>query len=80
QLILAILVVQFVAFGGALAFGRLAARVGAQRAILAGLVLWCLVVAAGYVLPAGRFVPFLALAVLIGIVLGGTQALARSLY
>jgi UMF1 family MFS transporter len=80
QLILAILVVQFVAFGGALGFGRLAARVGAQRAILAGLVLWCLVVAAGYVLPAGRFVPFLALAVLIGIVLGGTQALARSLY
>ena len=61
-------------------FGRLAGRVGAQRAILAGLVLWCLVVAAGYVLPAGRFVPFLALAVLIGIVLGGTQALARSLY
>jgi UMF1 family MFS transporter len=80
QLILAILVVQFVAFGGALAFGRLAGRVGAQRAILAGLVLWCLVVAAGYVLPAGRFLPFLALAVLIGIVLGGTQALARSLY
>jgi UMF1 family MFS transporter len=80
QLILAILVVQFVAFGGALAFGRFAARVGAQRAILAGLVLWCLVVAAGYVLPAGRFLPFLALAVLIGIVLGGTQALARSLY
>ncbi len=80
QLILAILVVQFVAFGGALGFGRLAGRVGAQRAILAGLVLWCLVVAAGYVLPAGRFVPFLALAVLIGIVLGGTQALARSLY
>ena len=34
---------------------------------------------AGDVLPAGRFGPFLALAVLIGIVLGGTQALARSL-
>jgi UMF1 family MFS transporter len=80
QLILAILVVQFVAFGGALAFGRLAGRVGAQRAILASLVLWCVVVAAGFVLPAGRFVPFLALAVLIGVVLGGSQALARSLY
>jgi UMF1 family MFS transporter len=80
QLILAILVVQFVAFGGALAFGGLAVRVGAQRAILAGLVLWCVVVASGYLLPAGRFLPFLALAVLIGVVLGGTQALARSLY
>jgi UMF1 family MFS transporter len=80
QLILAILVVQFVAFGGALAFGRLAARVGAQRAILAGLVLWCVVVAAGFVLPERRFGLFLALAVLIGLVLGGTQALSRSLY
>jgi UMF1 family MFS transporter len=80
QLILAILVVQFVAFGGALAFGRLAARIGAQRSILAGLVLWCVVVAAGFVLPERRFGLFLALAVLIGLVLGGTQALSRSLF
>jgi UMF1 family MFS transporter len=80
QLILAILVVQFVAFGGALAFGRLAGRIGAQRAILASLVLWCVVVAAGFALPARQFLPFLGLAVLIGLVLGGSQALARSLY
>ena len=80
QLILAILVVQFVALGGALGFGRLAGRVGAQRAILSSLVLWCLVVACGLALPVHRFLPFLGLAVLIGVVLGGSQALARSLY
>jgi UMF1 family MFS transporter len=80
QLITSILLVQFVAFGGALLFGRSAARYGAWRSILGGLVLWCLVVAAGYVLPAHQFGAFLALAVLIGVVLGGTQALSRSLY
>jgi MFS transporter, UMF1 family len=80
QLITSILLVQFVAFGGALLFGRVAARTGAKRAVLAGLVLWCAVVAVGFVLPAHQFGLFLALAVLIGVVLGGTQALARSLY
>jgi UMF1 family MFS transporter len=80
QLITSILLVQFVAFGGALLFGRISRRTGAQRAILASLVLWVGVVAVGFVLPAHRFGLFLALAVLIGVVLGGSQALARSLY
>jgi UMF1 family MFS transporter len=80
QLIITILLVQFVAFGGALLFGQMAARVGAKRSVLAGIVLWTVVVTAGFVLPAGRFGLFLALAVGIGIVLGGTQALSRSLY
>jgi UMF1 family MFS transporter len=80
QLILAILLVQFVAFGGALLFGSAAARQGAQRMVLVGLTLWCGVVAAGYALPAGRFGLFLVLAAGIGIVLGGTQALSRSLF
>ena len=80
QLILTILMVQFVAFGGALLFGRVARTVGAKRSVLGGLVLWCVVVALGYVLPAGEFAPFLALAAFIGIVLGGTQALSRSLF
>jgi len=80
QLILTILVVQFVAFGGALLFGRVAARTGAYRTILASLVLWCAVVAVGYTLPVGEFLPFVGLAVLIGLVLGGSQALSRSLF
>jgi UMF1 family MFS transporter len=80
QLILTILVVQFVGFGGALIFGKVAARLGAWRTVLSSLVLWCVVVAVGYVLPEGKFVPFLGLAVLIGLVLGGSQALSRSMY
>lgn len=80
QLITTILLVQFVALGGALGFGRLAAVVGAWRAVLVSLAVWVVVVVAGFALPAGRFGLFLALAVGIGVVLGGTQALSRSLY
>ena len=61
-------------------FGRLAARYGARDVVLASLLLWTAVVAIGFFLPAGRFALWLALAVLIGVVLGGSQALSRSLY
>ncbi len=79
-LIATILLVQFVAFGGALLFGRIAARVGSRRTILAALWVWVAVVVAAYFLPARQVAPLLILGVLIGIVLGGTQALSRSLY
>lgn len=79
-LIATILIVQFVGFGGALVFGRAAARFGSRRTVMAGLVLWIGVVGIGYGLPANQVLPFVTLAVLIGIVLGGTQALSRSLY
>jgi UMF1 family MFS transporter len=75
-----ILVVQFVAIAGALAFGRAAARWGTKRAILTGLVGWMLIVTAALVVPERALVPFLALAVGIGLVQGGTQALARSYF
>ncbi len=80
QLIIAILLVQFVAFAGALAFGRGAARWGAWRTVLASLVMWCGVVGLGYFVPAHQFLLFLGLGTLIGLVLGGSQALSRSLY
>ncbi len=80
QLIALILLVQFVAFGGALLFGRLAGSFGAWRTVLGSLVAWSLIVIAAYFVPEKAFVPFLALGVLIGIVLGGSQALSRSLF
>ena len=80
QLIEIILLVQFVAFGGALVFGRLASRFGAWRVVLNSLVLWTLVVAIAFFVPTGGFLIFVGLAVLIGIVLGGSQALSRSMY
>jgi UMF1 family MFS transporter len=79
-LIATILLVQFVAFGGALAFGRLAKRYGAKHTILGGLVIWMVIVTAALFLPEKSLVPFLLLGAAIGIVLGGTQALARSYY
>lgn len=79
-LIATILLVQFVAFGGALLFGRLAERHGSRRIILAGLGIWMLVVTVGYFLPENNVALFLALAVGIGLVLGGTQALSRSFF
>jgi MFS transporter, UMF1 family len=75
-----ILIVQFVAFGGALLFGRIAGRYGSRRTILAALWIWIGIVAVAYFLPAHQLAPVLALGVAIGIVLGGTQALSRSLY
>ncbi len=74
------LVVQFVAVGGALLFGTIAAKRGAKHTILGGLVVWMLIVTAALFLPKESIVPFLALGVAIGIVLGGTQALARSYF
>jgi UMF1 family MFS transporter len=79
-LIATILLVQFVAFGGALLFGKVAERFGSRKVILAGLFVWMVVVTVGMMIPAGRIGFFLALAVGIGLVLGGTQALSRSFF
>ncbi|BBC38074.1 uncharacterized protein SGFS_093680 [Streptomyces graminofaciens] len=79
-LIAAVLLVQILAVCGALGMGRLARRYGAKRTILGSLVAWTLVLGAGYFLPAGAPVWFFVLASGIGLVLGGSQALSRSLF
>ena len=75
-----ILVVQFVGFSGALAFGIVAARFGSYRTIGVGLAVWVIVVVSAFKLPVGNLSAFLAVAVVIGLVLGGTQALSRSFF
>jgi MFS transporter, UMF1 family len=79
-LIITILLVQFLAFGGALLLGALAGRIGARKTVLLSLVLWLGVVLAAFWLPAGEAVPFMLLGAAIGLVLGGSQALSRSLF
>ncbi|MEU1918048.1 MFS transporter [Streptomyces massasporeus] len=79
-LIGAVLLVQVLAVAGALAMGRLARLYGAKRTILGSLVAWTVTLAAGYFLPAGAPVWFFVLAAGIGLVLGGSQALSRSLF
>ena len=73
-------VIQLVAFFGALAFGWLAGRLGVKRAILVSIAGWVLVTVGGYLMPSQQVTPFLLLGVLAGLVLGGIQALSRSLY
>lgn len=79
-LITSVLLVQVLAVAGALGMGRLARAYGAKRTILASLAVWTLILAAAYVLPADTPVFFYALAAAIGLVMGGSQALSRSLF
>ncbi len=73
------LMVQFVAVGGALFFERLAYLIRTKNAIIVSLVIWSAVVIYAY-----RFLNTVAeawiMAAVIAIVLGGSQALSRSLY
>jgi UMF1 family MFS transporter len=78
NLITALLITQFVAFPAALAFGWLGNRWGAKRSILLGLA-WYVVITVG-----ASFMQtvngFYLLALSVGLVQGGVQALSRSLY
>ncbi|MFE5210802.1 MFS transporter [Streptomyces sp. NPDC056600] len=79
-LITAVLLVQVLAVAGALALGRIARRYGAKRTVLGSLAAWTLVVGTAYFMPSGNAVWFFALASGIGLVMGGSQALSRSLF
>lgn len=78
QMILAILLVQFVGVPCTFLFGWVASRVGTKRAILGGLATYGVVTLLAYGLESAR--DFFMMAILIGIVQGGTQALSRSLF
>ena len=87
--ILVILMIQIVAFLGAYLYGWLAGKIGAFRALITSLVVWSVVVIYAF---AGmhstaivlgmeqRQLEFWLLAFVVAIVLGGSQALSRSLF
>ncbi len=79
DLMLALLVTQFVAFPAALFFGWLGKRIGPRRGILIGLAVYvaALVYAWRWLTDSGDFY---VLAVAVGLVQGGVQSLSRSLY
>ena len=79
-IIIAFLIVQFIAFFGALGFGVLASRLGTKKAIMWSLVVWNLVAIGAFALPADSALLFYGLAAVVGFILGGIQALSRSLY
>jgi UMF1 family MFS transporter len=77
-LIGAIVLTQFVGLPFAFLFGALAARIGAKRAIFVGLAVYAAITVLGYHMRTATH--FLLLALLVGTVQGGTQALSRSLF
>ncbi|UVS79352.1 Vacuole effluxer Atg22 like protein [Actinokineospora sp. UTMC 2448] len=79
-LITTILIVQFVAFLGGVLHGRLARVFGTKRTIMGSLSVWVVVLCLAYFVQAGEQLQFYALAGGIGLVLGGTNALSRSLF
>jgi UMF1 family MFS transporter len=79
DLTLVILMVQVVAFIGALAFGRIAARLGAKQTIVISLIIWSAVSIWAQV-SLSSVTEFWILAAVVALVLGGSQALSRSLF
>jgi UMF1 family MFS transporter len=78
SLTLAILMVQFVAFGGAMLFNWIAAWITAYRAVVVSLVIWTLLMCGVFAVRSATH--YFIAAALVAVVMGGSQALSRSLY
>lgn len=74
-----ILMVQFIAFFGSLIFNFIAKAIGAKNAVLWSLLIWMGTLVYLYAFLQSEF-QFYLLAAVIALVLGGSQALSRSLY
>ena len=77
-MISALLLTQFIGVPCAFAFGAIAERVGAKTAVFAGLAVYCVITVLGYYMTTSTH--FFALAILVGMVQGGTQAISRSMF
>ncbi len=78
SLITALLLVQFIGFPAALAFGWLGQRIGARAGILIGIAVYAGIAGYAYFLQTER--QFMVMALIIGLVQGGIQSLSRSLF
>lgn len=78
DLIVALLIVQFVGFPAAIIFGWVGQRLGARNGILIGLAAYMGITVWSYHMDQPR--EFYAIAVAIGLVQGGVQSLSRSFY
>jgi UMF1 family MFS transporter len=78
DMLLALIVTQLVGFPSSIAFGSIANFLGAKRAILAGLAVYAFISIAGFLIRSAWH--FFVLAIVVGLVQGGTQALSRSLF
>jgi UMF1 family MFS transporter len=79
RLLILILLIQIFAFFGALIFGRVAQKIGAKKAIVISLMIWSGIVIYAYALLHEEWQLFI-LGFFVALVLGGSQALSRSLF
>ena len=78
DLISALLLVQFIGFPAAILFGKLGQRIGPKKGIYIGIFVYVIATIWAYFITSG--IEFFILAALIGLVIGGIQALSRSLF
>jgi UMF1 family MFS transporter len=78
DLILALLITQFVGLPFTLLFGKFAGWFGSKRTLIITIIIYLFIVLLGYGMTTSFH--FYALAILVGIVQGGSQALSRSIY
>lgn len=78
DLIVALLITQFVGFPAAIAFGFIGSKIGAKRGIFLAIAVYLGIAVWGAFIQQER--DFYILAVIIGLVQGGIQALSRSFY
>jgi UMF1 family MFS transporter len=78
DMLIALILTQFVGFPSSLGFGALARSSGPKRATLLGLGVYILISTGGFFMRSA--VHFYVLAVAVGLVQGGTQALSRSIF
>ena len=78
QMLIALILTQFIGFPCSIGFGMVAQSFGSKRAILFGLSVYMLVSIAAFFLTSAAH--FYLLAIVVGLVQGGTQAISRSLF
>jgi UMF1 family MFS transporter len=77
-MIIALLITQFIGIPFAFLFGMFAGKIGAKTAVFIGLAVYSIITVLGYFMTTSTH--FFLLAMLVGTVQGGTQALSRSLF
>jgi UMF1 family MFS transporter len=78
HMLIALVLTQFIGFPSTLGFGALARTLGVKRSILLGIAIYMFVSIAGFFMKTALH--FYVLAVVVGLVQGGTQALSRSFF
>lgn len=78
ELIITVLIIQFVAIAGAYLFAWLSSRIGNIMALIVSIIVWLGICWAAYYITTSY--QFFALAFMVGMVMGGIQSLSRSTY